>query len=229
MLDGFPIVRLAEPRTVRLVSTARLRPPVLAQLVPEDQLDALQEIEMATSGRLVGQNRGTEGVDPNEFVYNVPHAAFINAAFAYARPRGLNRFNGPARGAWYAALDVQTCLEEIIFHMTRELADAGDFNAVVEYAEMHASFAGEFLDLRDLPNAPACLHADPAIAYPHGNAVADAARARGLNGIVYPSIRHPGGTCYAALSPHAVQSVAQGAVWRIIWSGSPTPSVEQVA
>jgi hypothetical protein len=69
VLDGFPIVRLAEPRTVRLVSTARLRPPVLAQLVPNDELDALFEIEAATSGRLVGQNRGTQALDPNEFVY----------------------------------------------------------------------------------------------------------------------------------------------------------------
>jgi hypothetical protein len=228
VLDGFPIVRLAEPRTVRLVSTARLRPPVLAQLVPNDELDALFEIEAATSGRLVGQNRGTQALDPNEFVYGIPHANFINASFAYARPRGLNRFNGPGRGAWYAALAVETALAEVIFHMTRELADVGDFHAVVEYAEMHASFAGEFLDLRELEQAPPCLDPDPAISYPHGNAVADAARARGLNGIIYLSARHPGGVCLTALSPHAVQSVAQGEVWRITWNGSPTPTVELV-
>ena len=59
--------------------------------------------------------------------------------------------------------------------------------------------------------------------------LADAARARGLNGIIYPSVRHEGGTCIAALFPHAVQSVAQGDVYRMTWNGAPDPLVEKVA
>jgi RES domain len=48
-------------------------------------------------------------------------ANFINAAFVYFRPRELNRFNGPGRGAWYAALAVETCQAEVAFHLAREL------------------------------------------------------------------------------------------------------------
>ena len=48
----FPLTRLALERTVRLVSTARLRDPVLLALVDADDLDALAEIEGATSARL---------------------------------------------------------------------------------------------------------------------------------------------------------------------------------
>jgi hypothetical protein len=83
----------------------------------------------------------------------------------------------------------------------------------------------------DLPphsQAPLCLDPNPANSYYNGNAVADAARAHGLNGIIYPSARHHGGVCLTALSPHAVQSVAQGEIWCITWSGSPTPIVELV-
>jgi RES domain-containing protein len=228
VLDGLPIVRDAFARTVRLVPTANRRPSVLADLVGADDLDALAEIEGATSTRLLAQDRGMEALHANEFVFGVPHAKFVNAAFAYAKPRELNRFNGPGRGAWYAALAVETCLEEVTFHMAEHLARAGDLRAAVEYVEMHASLAGEFVDLRDCP-AHSSLNPDPAIGYPAGNALADAARARGLNGIIYPSVRHPGGTCFAALWPHAVQSVAQGAYWRAAWSGDPKPMIAKLA
>jgi hypothetical protein len=225
MLDGLTITRDAFARTVRLVTTARLREAVLASLVDtDDELAALAEIEGATSTRLLAQERGFESLPASEFVYGTAHARFINAAFAYARPRELNRFNGPGRGAWYAALDTETCLDEVIFHMTDFLAQDGDFNAVVDYAELFASLAGEYLDLRPHPDHPS-LNPDTAIGYPAGNALADAARARGLNGIIYPSPRHLGGTCFAVLWPHAVQSVAQGEVVRVTWRGARTPTI----
>ncbi|WP_172122187.1 RES family NAD+ phosphorylase [Devosia sp. 919] len=225
-IDGVPVVTEAFPRTVRLVTTARLRAPVLTPLVDnEDDLAVLSEIEGGTSSRLMAQDRGIAGLAANELVYDVTHAPFINASFAYAKPQQPNRFNGAYRGAWYAALDVATCISEVGYHLTNMLADAGDFNATVEYAEMFCSLAGEFLDLRQAPDHPA-LGPDTARAYPVGNAIAERARATGLNGIIYPSVRHPGGTCIVALRPAAVQSVRQGAVYRMIWKGDPAPLIE---
>lgn len=225
-VDGVPVVTEAFPRTVRLVTTARLRAAVLAPLVDgDDELALLAEIEGATNTRLVAQDRGISGLAANELVYDVPHAHFINASFAYAKPQQPNRFNGADRGAWYAALDVATCLREVGYHLTNALADAGDYNATVDYAEMFCSLAGEFLDLRQVPDHPS-LDPDKARAYPLGNALAEGARAAGLNGIIYPSVRHAGGTCLVALRPAAVQSVRQGAVYRMIWCGDPTPAIE---
>jgi RES domain-containing protein len=227
VLQELTVTREALPRTVRLVSTARLRDPVLLRLADASELDALAEIEGATSSRLIAEARGTSAINPHELVFGVPHSAHINAAFAYARPRALNRFNGPERGAWYAALELETSLAEVSFHLTRFLAETGVYEAVVDYAELYASFAGEFVDLRPLPDHPA-LDPDPDAGYPAGNALADEARATGLNGIIYPSVRRTGGTCIAALFPHAVQSVAQGDVWRLTWAGAPEPSVEKL-
>jgi RES domain-containing protein len=227
MLEALTVARTALPRTVRLVSSARLRDAVLLGLVDAEDQAALAEIEGATSGRLVAEARGSAGLASHELVYGVPHAAHINAAFAYARPRAPNRFNGPDRGAWYAALELETSLAEVSFHLTRFLAETGLFEAVVDYAELYASFAGEFVDLRDAPRHSA-LDPDIAIGYPAGNALAEAARERGLNGIIYPSVRCVGGTCIAALFPHAVQSVAQGDVYRLRWQGAPEPVVERI-
>ena len=99
---------------------------------------------------------------------------------------------------------------------------------VVEYTEMFASMAGEFVDLRRTPMHP-WHEPDTAVGYPIGNAVADAARARGLNGIIYPSVRRAGGTCIVALRPHAVQSVASGAVYRLEWSGAEEPAITKIS
>ena len=219
----FPAARIALEKTVRLVATARLRDPVLLKLVARAFLDDLAEIEGATSGRLAAQRHGAENLQPGELVAGPSHAVFINAAFAYWRPRELNRFNGPGRGAWYAALDVETSKIEVSFHLSRELERVNDFNAVVDYTEMFASFAGAFVDLRSVVPRPECLHPDPTIGYPAGNALAELVRNDGHNGIVYPSVRHEEGTCLVALWPAAVQSVAQGRVLRAVWSGSPIP------
>jgi RES domain-containing protein len=232
----FPVRAIAEPRTVRLVATARLRDPVLHLLLrdpglgtrPRADLEALArdlaEIEGATSARLAAQSRQAAF-----FPAGRPHANFVNAAFAYWRPREANRFNDAGFGAWYAALEVQTALAEVTFHIGRELARVGDWNATVDWAEMWAGFAGDFVDLRGLTPPPACLDPDPARGYPAGNDLARQARGEGLNGIIYPSVRAAGGTCLVALWPHAVQSVRAGAVWRTRWAGTPAPRIEPVA
>jgi hypothetical protein len=219
--------RIAQDRTIRLVTTARLRDPVLLRLVEKDELSALEEIEGATSGRLRAQEGGADRLDSRELVFGVPHAHFINAAFAYWLPRSLNRFNGPGRGAWYAALQLDTCVAEVSFHMERELANISDFNATVDYAEMFASFIGDFVDVRDANPRPIFMDPNPAKSYKTGNLFADTVRAAGHYGIVYRSLRHPTGTCLVALVPHAVQSAAQGRIFRLAWTGSPRPLISE--
>jgi hypothetical protein len=219
----FPFSILAVEGAVRLVTTARLRDPVLLGLVRQSSLDDLAEIAGATSARL-----HEEKVAPASYRSGRPHAAFVNAAFTYFRPRELNRFNGPARGAWYAAFEVATSLAEVRYHIQRELARVGDYHAVVDYAEMWGSFAGAFVNLRSVTPPPACLDPDPAVGYPAGNLLAAEAMAAQHNGIVHPSVRSAGGTCLVALWPHAVQSVTQGGVWRLTWSGAAEPAVQPI-
>lgn len=226
LLIDIPVIRTGFARTVRLVTSARLRQPVLAGLVDESDIDTLAEIEGATSQRLLAQDSSTLDIGRDDLVHNVPFASFINASFAYFKPGEPNRFNVD-RGAWYCALDVDVCLAEVTWHMSTFLGYAGRYEAVVEYAELYASLAGEFFDMRQTPNHPA-LHPDPSLGYPQGNRVALTARMNGLNGIIYPSVRKPAGTCIAALLAHAVQSVAQGDLFRVTWKGWPTPEIEKV-
>lgn len=228
----YPVTLLAEPRAVRLVSTARLRDPVLHRLLDdpegagrtgaeiEELARALAEIEGGTSAR-----QTVQALRSSVFPAGRPHANFVNAAFAYWRPRERNRFNDAGFGAWYAAFATATAVAEVTFHLGRELERVRDWHATVEWSEMWASFAGSFVDLRTVLPPPPCLHPDVAIGYPAGNALGRETRDAGHNGIVYPSVRDPGGICLVALWPHAVQSVTQGTVIRAVWRGTPTPVV----
>ncbi len=183
----------------------------------------LAEIEGSTSARLNAQS-ALSAVFPS----GRPHANFVNAAFAYWRPRERNRFNDAGFGAWYAAFEVETSIAEVTFHIGRELERVRDWHATVEWSEMWASFAGAFVDLREVEPRPVCLDPDVTIGYAAGNVVARSAREAGHNGIIYPSVRRAGGTCLAALWPHAVQSVTQGAVIRAVWDGASVPAVAVV-
>jgi len=231
----YPVTELAGPRAVRLVASGRLRDPVLSLLLDDPRTSGrsaeevaaltrdLAEIEGSTSARLNAQS-SLSAVFPS----GRPHANFVNAAFAYWRPRECNRFNDAGFGAWYAAFEVETAIEEVTFHISRELERVRDWHATVEWGEMWASFAGAFVDLRGVEPRPVCLDPDIATGYPAGNLVAREVREAGHNGIIYPSVRRAGGTCLVALWPHVVQSVTQGAVIRAVWNGSSVPVVAVV-
>jgi len=228
--DGFlpPLVDIVQRDTVRLIPSGRLKLPVLAPLASSTQaLDDLAELEGATNGRLQASTNGLPGLDPRELVFGRPNDSFINAAFTHVR-QGGNRFNDEERGAWYCSWDADTSIGEVAFHLTRELDAIGRYDNVTDYAEMIADFIGPFHDLRGFDMARAsCLGADTGTAYAAGQTLARRLRAAGSNGVIYPSLRYPGGTCLVAFRPSLVQNLRQGGLWRLRWTGSREPQISR--
>jgi RES domain-containing protein len=225
-----PIIDLTQRDTVRLVSTGRLKDPVLLPLAANHgALADLAGLESVTNGRLQAQEAGLPELDPRELVFGRAGHTFINAAFAYTRPGG-NRFNGENRGAWYCAFAIKTALQEVGYHLTRELEAINRFENITDYAELIADFFGPFHDLRarDRTTEPS-LRDDPSIAYPAGQALAKRLRVEmGSDGIIYPSARHTGGTCLVVFRPDLVQNLRQGGIWRFEWQGGPEPSMTRL-
>lgn len=226
-----PTVDLAQRDTVRLISTGRLKEPVLLPLAANyGALEDLAGLESVTNGRLQAQETGLPGLDPRELVFGRAGYTFVNAAFTHTRPGG-NRFNDEDRGAWYCAFAAETSLAEVSYHLTRELEAIGRFDNVTDYAELRADFFGPFHDLRavDRPGE-AALHEDPGVGYPAGQTLARRLRMEcASNGVVYPSVRHAGGVCLAAFRPDLVQNLRQGGVWRLEWQGAPTPQTTRLS
>ena len=226
-----PLVDLAQRDTVRLISTGRLKEPVLLALADcPGALEDLASLESVTNGRVQAQEAGLPGLHPRELVFGRPGYSFINAAFTHTRPGG-NRFNGEGRGAWYCGFRVETSIAEVSYHLTRELHAIGRFENTTDYAELMADFVGPFHDLREAdPASEPALHPNPEIGYRAGQALARRLRAEAAsNGVVYQSVRDPSGTCLVAFRPDLVQNLRQGGIWRLQWQGIAVPSVSRIS
>jgi RES domain-containing protein len=216
---------------VRLISETHHKPPVLRGLVDSDEeADILAEIEGETSARLIAEAQGSPALDRRELafarrshdlaLYGQSH---INAAFTYTRSSG-NRFNTGDRGAWYCAWEMLTSAQEVGFHRTRELGFIGRYEDEARYVELLADFIGDFPDLHG-EDHPA-LDPDPERGYPAGQRLAADLRAEGHRGLIYPSVRHPGGRCFVAFDPGIIQNVRPGASWKLVWQGAPEFTIE---
>ena len=194
-----PLTAMAERATVRLVPTAYYKPPVLRPLVDHaSEVELLARLEGLTSQRLLAAAEGLPDLDRRELAFR-------------AREDQLRHWGHTFVNAAFA--------------YTR--AGGNRFNDHCRGALL-ADFIGDFPDLRTIDPRPDCLHPDPAIGYPAGQRLAVTIRAAGHDGLLYPSVRRPGGTCLVAFAPQTVQSVRPGAKWRLTWNGDPafTAAVE---
>ncbi|QOL49044.1 RES family NAD+ phosphorylase [Massilia litorea] len=217
--------------SLRQFDTCRLLPSrfadfedsVLAPLADNDAtLRDLFDLDNATNERLRGEAGLLPGIGMDELVFGVPNFRIINAAYTYARPEG-SRFNDGRRGAWYCAFEADTALAEVSFHKTVEYQEIGRFDDSVTYQAMLADFNGSFHDIRGVRGFARSL--DPR-SYVASQELANTLLELGSMGVIYPSVRHPGGTNLACFRPALVGNVRRGQAYRLTWAGSPVPTVE---
>lgn len=221
-LPGTSLVRRFD--THRLIPS-RHRPggeSVLALIADDDRhLQDIFDLDHATNDRLLAEHDLLPGIGVHELVFGVPEYRVVNAAFTHAHPLG-SRFNGPDRGAWYAAFDLRTSQAEVAFHRSVDLAEIGRWEDTVTYDDYLADVSAELNDLRDDRRFADCLAPD---SYVRSQLLAARLLDAGSLGVVYPSVRDPGGTCVACFRPAIVGNVRRRATWRFTWEGGPVPRV----
>jgi hypothetical protein len=219
------VTRLIRRRdTHRLIPSRHLRrgDSVLADLAEDDaDLQAIFDLDAATNDRLLAAEQLLPGIGLAELVFDVPHAAVINASFCHAHPLG-SRFNGPHRGAWYAGFELETAQAEVAFHKTVELAEVGRLHDSVTYDDYLADFSARFYDVRRGKQFAQYLNPR---SYVKSQALAERLLADGASGVVYPSVRRAGGTCVACFRPALVRNVRRDRTYRFTWAGDPTPTI----
>jgi RES domain-containing protein len=200
---------------------------VLARLTDDlRDLNALFELEGATNDRLFGEAGLLPGIGVRELVFGIPYAHIINAAFTHANPLG-GRFNGTTRGAWYAGFSRATAETEVAYHRGKELQEVRwQEPESFSYVDFLGDFGAEFHDLRGDRRFSDCL--DPN-SYKSSQRLASELLEGGSAGIVYPSVRHEGGTCIACFRPALVTNVRKGATISISFeNGFATPEIREI-
>ncbi len=226
MASKLPPTTLVRANDTHPLIPTRFENSVLAKIANSDEhLAAIFELDNATNDRLLAENGFLPGIGIHELLFGVPYYRIVNAAFTHAHPLG-SRFNGPDRGAWYASFAIETAHAEVAYHKTLELAEIGVYDDEVTYRDYLADFSADLHDLRlGDPAFTPCLHPDK---YTDSQDLARDLLSVGAIGVVYPSVRHKGGTCIACFRPAVVSNVRESKVYRFSWTGTTTPAIEEV-
>jgi RES domain len=218
-----PVTLVRRYDTHRLIPSQYSEPGSVLGLIAEDaaHLADLFDLDHATNDRLLAENQRLPGIGVHELVFGVPHYRTVNAAFTHPHPLG-SRFNGPERGAWYAAFELRTAQIEVAFHKSVQLAEIGGFAEEVTYDDYEADVSAPLHDLREAPAFSACLAPDSYVA---SQLLAERLLAAGSLGVIYPSVRRRGGTCLGLFRPALVTHLRKGATWRFRWQGKVRPVI----
>jgi RES domain len=224
---------LPRHRLIRQNDTHRLIPSkygegddsVLAQIADDDaHLRDIFDLDNATNDRLLAESDRVLSIGIHELVFGVPHFRIVNASFCHPHPLG-SRFNGPDRGAWYAAFELATAQAEIAFHKWIELAEVGWSEEELTYDDYLADFSAEFHDIRRDNRFTGALAPDSYVA---SQKLAERLLKAGSLGLVYPSVRRPRGRCVACFRPALVMNVRKGSTYRFRWEGKAKPTITTV-
>jgi hypothetical protein len=226
-------VTLPATRLIRRNDTHRLIPSkyseggdsVLTRIAENDaHLRDIFDLDNATNDRLLAENDLVPGIGIHELVFGVPYFRIVNAAFCHPHPLG-SRFNGPDRGAWYAAFALETAQAEIACHKSIELAEVDWFDEDVTYDDYVADFSAAFHDIRNDERFADCLAPESYVA---SQALAAQLLEAGSLGAIYPSVRRRRGVCLACFRPALVMNVRKGRTYRFTWSGKSEPKVAPI-
>ena len=220
-----PIVRIRWTATCRLIPSRYPSVGLFDAIASPEDLDAILELEAWTNDRLSTELGILHRLPPEEWVVGEPMASVVMAAFCHPRPGGA-RFSTADRGAWYAARTVETALAESVYCRTQELIEVGHFDTRMQMRLYHADFGSTFHDVRG--RSPDDPMYDPR-SYVRSQTFAGELLAQGSNGLVYTSVRHPGGQCIACFRPKLVKRVRVAAHYEYAWEGSPEPRVRRLA
>jgi hypothetical protein len=167
-------------------------------------LAAVMDLVGWTNDRLVGYRIAR--LPQAEWVYGVPNASIVMAAFLHVPPGGM-RFNGSELGAWYAADDIRTAAAEVGHHLRRETVARNVATMIRTYRAYGATLLGDYRDIRGQQAALADVYASER--YDVAQKFGDEVRMSGGAGLLYHSLRRLNGTNVVAYRPRNVTNIVQ--------------------
>lgn len=154
-----------------------------------------------------------------------PGSSYVMAPFTHVSPDHRGRFHDGTYGAFYAADGFETALFETVHHTQRFCAATHEAPGwIADKRELIGRVDAVLTDIRD--GDPALLDPDD---YTASQGFARDDKAAGSDGILYPSVRNPGGTCFAAFYPDVMLPPVQGRHLSYHWNGADIDMVKDLA
>jgi hypothetical protein len=188
-------------------------PPVglFDRVARAEDLEAVYAIEALTNDR-VREEMGNLSLVPPEERISGPGTTPIMAAFTHLNPEG-SRFSDGRFGVYYCAQELDTALAEVRYHQERFLRRTSEGRITLEMRLYLTDLDARLVDVRGRHE----LHRPDD--YLASQAAGRAAREAGRDGLLYRSVREPGGACAAVLRPRVLSRCRQSQHFALHYDG----------
>lgn len=217
-MDLPAIVTLKKKEIIRIVPSKF--PPInfFEDLIDPADMEIAYAIENMTNDRL-RQEVGDISLVATEDRISGNGSTVIMAAFTHIHYP--SRFSDGSYGVYYAARSMQTAIKETSYHREQFLAATNQAAGELDMRVYQGEVIKPLHDLRD-ETFKTCLSADD---YHASQQLGKTLKTEKSWGLIYPSVRHSGGECVAALRPKAVSIPVQSCHLCYVWDGKQITTV----
>lgn len=206
-------VRVNWPRACRIIRS--IYPPIdlFEDIADPRDWEALASAESKTNPR-VREHLGRLDLVPPGRRVSGPGASFLMAPFVHISTDRPGRFTDGTYGVYSAGNSEEVALREVAYHHGRMMAASAEAEGwTSQFRLLTHPINVELVDLR----SEAAMH-DPDD-YTASQAEGRRLRAEGANGLLYKSVRCPGGECVGVFWPDLLPPPVQGDHFEFHWDG----------
>jgi len=210
---ALPVTHTVWPRAYRLIRS--IHPPIdlFEDIADPRDWEALASAESKTNPRL-WEHLGHLDLVPPQRRVGGPGASYLMAPFVHVSRDRPGRFTDGSYGVYSAGNAEEVAIREVAHHHGRAMAASAEPPGWTSQFRMLVNH----LDL-DLHDARVFARYHQPDDYAPSQALARDLRRNGSNGIVYNSVRCPGGECAAIFWPDLIPAPVQAEHFDYHWDG----------
>lgn len=215
--SSIPVSRIEWAGAVRIIRSAFPPIDLFEDIADPADWPLLISAEQKTNPRIMA-TIGNLDLVPGDRRVGGNGATYLMAPFTHISPDRPSRFTDGSYGVLYAGDRFETSLFETIHHHARFMARTKETAGwTSQFREIILSVEADLHDLRS--KKPALTPELDADSYCASQALAANLKRAGSDGIVYPSVRHTGGSCVALFYPDCASNPVQGRHLDYHWDG----------
>lgn len=206
-------VRVDWPKAYRLIRS--IHPPIdmFEDIADPRDWEALASAESKTNPRL-WEHLGHLDLVPPHRRANGPGATYLMAPFVHVSRDRPGRFTDGSYGVYSAGSAEEVAIREVAYHHGRTMRASAAAPGWTSQFRMLVNALD--LDLQDLRGRAEVHHPDD---YTPSQALGRALRKAGSNGVLYRSMRCPGGECVGIFWPDLMPAPVQADHFDFHWNG----------
>lgn len=208
------MVKVTWPRALRLIRS--IHPPIdlFEDIADPRDWEALVSLESKTNP-CIREFVGRLDLVPVKRRVSGPGSTFVMAPFVHCSTDRPGRFTDGSYGVYSCADSEEVAIREVAYHHARTMAATSEEPGwTSQFRMLVGSLDTELEDLRDRAD---CHDPD---SWSVSQQVGRTLRAADAMGVVYNSVRCPGGLCAGLFWPHVVPKPIQGDHYDFHWDGA---------